>query len=433
MDYREIVQRSLDYIEDNLKAEIRPEELAEMAGFSLYHYYRLFRSETGLPVMQYVLRRRLLHGIYAIKQGSSGIDAALTYGFDTYAGFYKAFRREFGCTPSAFLQFSRAKRPYRLNLNKEEYMNVTHKKAKEILKHWNLENETVSDIYCDGTGSRKESAFYVGDQYVLKFSTNLGKLKNHAALSKAMERIGLWAAAPVAAADGREFVQDGEAYYCLTRRLQGSQMAAEDFYGGNGGEDARFVGEIIGQLHLALEKSDQWVGEENLLETVKNWALPKAAEALKLEPAFCKAYITALEELHDRLPRQIIHRDPNPGNIIRGDAGWGFLDFELSQRNVRIYDPCYAATAIISETFGTGDRTRLEVWPEIYQNILLGYDSVVSLTPEERQAAPYVLLANQLVCVAWFAEQEKYAELLETNKQMTWWLLEWFDTLKLDN
>ena len=43
----------------------------------------------------------------------------------------------------------------------------------------------------------------------------------------------------------------------------------------------------------------------------------------------------------------------NPGNIIHADDRQGFLDFDLAERNARIYDPCYAATAVLSETFGT--------------------------------------------------------------------------------
>lgn len=77
MDNRTIIQQSLEYIEENLQTEITAAELAEQAGFSLFHYYRLFQSATGLPVMQYILRRRLLHGVYAMKQGSTKIDAAL--------------------------------------------------------------------------------------------------------------------------------------------------------------------------------------------------------------------------------------------------------------------------------------------------------------------------------------------------------------------
>ena len=93
MDYRNIIQQSIDYIEANLKTEITAMGLAQDAGFSLFHFYRLFQSATGLPVMQFILRRRLLHGIYEIKQGQVRIEVALRYGFDTYAGFYKAFQR----------------------------------------------------------------------------------------------------------------------------------------------------------------------------------------------------------------------------------------------------------------------------------------------------------------------------------------------------
>ena len=422
MDYRTIIQQSLDYIEDNLQTEITAAELAEMAGFSLFHYYRLFQQTTGLPVMQYILRRRLLHGGYAMKQGSTKIDAALLYGFDTYAGFYKAFCREFGATPSEFLQSSRAKRPYRIDINKEEHMTVTHKKAAQILKHWNLDGETITDIYFEGTGNKNDSACYVGEEFVLKYTANLGKLKNHIEVSKAIESIGLLAAVPMETANGQEYVQDGELYFYLTKRLPGQQIVSHSF----GEGDGRFVGEIIGQLHLALSKVEACLTDADLLGTVRDWALPRAKEALRLPDSFCKEYLNTFADVYPKLPRQIIHRDPNPGNIICAEDQWGFIDFDLSERNVRIYDPCYAATAVLSESFGQNNGK----WLEVYRNIICGYDSVAHLRPDEWKAIPYVVLANQFVCVAWFAEHDKYAELFETNKRMTLWLIQRFEELK---
>ncbi len=422
MDNRAIIQQSLDYIEENLQTEITAAELAAMAGFSLFHYYRLFQQATGLPVMQYILRRRLLHGVYAMKQGSSKIDAALLYGFDTYAGFYKAFCREFGATPSEFLKSCRAKRPYRIDLTKEEHMIVTHKKAAQILQAWNLEGETITDIYYDGTGNKNDSACYVDEEYVLKYTANLGKLKNHIEVSKAIESIGLLSASPVATADGKEYIQDGELYFYVTKRLSGTQMVSHSF----GDGDARFVGEIIGQLHLALSKIEDCVSEADLLATVRDWALPNAQQALGLSDDFCKEYLDTFTALYPKLPRQIIHRDPNPGNIICNQDQWGFIDFDLAERNARIYDPCYAATAVLSESFGKDN----DKWLEIYRNIICGYDSVAHLTDEERKAIPYVIFANQFVCVAWFAGQNKYAELFGTNKKMTLWLIDRFEELK---
>ena len=101
-------------------------------------------------------------------------------------------------------------------------------------------------------------------------------------------------------------------------------------------------------------------------------------------------------------------------------------DFDLAERNARIYDPCYAATAVLSESFDKDN----DQWLEIYRNIICGYDSVAHLTNEERKAIPYVIIANQFVCVAWFAGQDKYAELFETNKRMTLWLIDHFEELK---
>ena len=422
MDNRTIIQKSLDYIEDHLQTDITAAELAEMAGFSLFHYYRLFQQATGLPVMQYILRRRLLHGVYAMKQGSSKIDAALAYGFDTYAGFYKAFCREFGSTPSDFLESSRARRPYRIDITKEEHMTITHKKAAQILQNWNMGDETITDIYYEVTGNKNDNACYVGDGYVLKYTANLGKLKKHIEVSAALESIGLLAAVPVTTIDGAQYVQEGEVYFYLTRRLPGEQMVSTRF----GAGDGRFGGEIIGQLHLALSKVENFVSEADLLATVRDWALPKAKAALKLSDGFCGEYLDTFAALYPDLPRQIIHRDPNPGNIICADDQWGFIDFELAERNVRIYDPCYAATAVLSETFGQNN----DKWLEIYRDIICGYDSVAHLTDKERRAIPYVILANQFVCVAWFAEQDKYAEILETNKKMTAWLIEKLEELK---
>ena len=420
MDNRKIIQQSLDYIEENLQTEITAAELAEAAGFSLFHYYRLFQQGTGMPVMQYILRRRLLHGVYAMKQGRTKVDAALLFGFDTYAGFYKAFRREFGSTPSEFLKSSRAKCPYRIDITREEHMTVTHKKAARILKNWNLDDAAITDIYHEGTGNKNDNACYVGEEFVLKYTANLGRLKKHIEVSKALESVGLLSAVPVPAADGAEYIQDGEVYFCLTRRLPGEQMVSHRL------ENGRFVGEIIGQLHLALRKIDDCVSEADLLAAVKDWALPKAKAVLNLSDAFCEGYLTVFANLYPNLPRQIIHRDLNLSNIIRTDDRWGFVDFELAERNVRIYDPCYAATAVLSETFGKDNGK----WLGIYRDIIWGYDSVAKLTEAERIAIPYIILANQFVCVAWFAEQEKYAEIFETNKRMTAWLIKRIVELK---
>lgn len=411
------LQKTIDYIEDNLKSDLQAEEMAGICGYSVFHFYRLFQMATGMSVMQYVQRRRLLHAIWEMGKGKKRIEIALQYGFETYAGFYRAFQRMFQMTPSDYLKKGMAKRPYRINLFKEEAMHITHKKANEILKHWNMENMVIQDIYYDVTGYRNDNAYLVGDDYVFKFTVNFGKMQQNQKMAALLEQAGLSAGVSVPTIDGNMYVQDGEMYFYLTRRLQGRQINAVKMYEDN---RAVYTGEIIGLLHKTLEKEDAPVEEKDFFGSIRNWALPKTKEIMRLDENFCNAFLDSIQKFESKLPKQCIHRDPNPGNIIVNGDKWGFIDFELSEKNIRIFDPCYAATAVLSETYS---RAMKEEWFKLYHDIISGYDSIAHLTNDEKEALPYVVLGNQMIAVGWFSTQEQYRELFETNVNMLQFLM----------
>ena len=100
----------------------------------------------------------------------------------------------------------------------------------------------------------------------------------------------------------------------------------------------------------------------------------------------------------------------------------GITDFELSEKNIRIFDACYMTTSILSENFQKSVEEP-EKWFGIFQDILTGYDSVVKLTEEEKKAVPHVVLGIQFNCIAYFSDYEKFRELAETNLAMLEWLL----------
>ena len=153
---------------------------------------------------------------------------------------------------------------------------------------------------------------------------------------------------------------------------------------------------------------------------------------LGLGDDFVRKFLDEFEDLYKSLPRQVIHRDPNPSNIIVADDKWGFIDFELSERNVRIFDPCYAATAILSETFENGNSDKFMKWISVMKEMIAGYDSVVKLTDEEKQAVPYIILANQFISTAYFADKDRYEELYETNKKMTRCIIDNIEKMKIE-
>lgn len=294
-----------------------------------------------------------------------------------------------------------------------------------------MQNKTIRDIFYE-SGERNEHAWYVGESYTIKTFANLGNLKNCMNISKSLEKLGVSASTPIETIDGNEFVEDGQLYFVLTKRLEGERIKAVNMYEGDYKGKARFVGEIIGQLSLALAKVDAVVNDVNIYDSVKNWALPKAKEMLNIPQRFWKDTMESFETLYSTLPKQIIHRDPNPSNIIMAEDTWGFIDFDLSERNIRIFDPCYAATGILSESFDENNQEKLARWIEIYKNIIYGYDSVAKLSDNEVKAIPYVILSNQLICCAWLSEQEKYKNIFQVNKKMTKWIYENFDKLMIE-
>jgi AraC family transcriptional regulator len=97
-----MVQSVLDDIDAIITENIRVDELARKANYSVYHFCRVFMSLTGTPVMNYVNRRKLEYALYDLSQGRRIIDVAMDYGFETHAGFTKAFKKCFGYPPSLY-------------------------------------------------------------------------------------------------------------------------------------------------------------------------------------------------------------------------------------------------------------------------------------------------------------------------------------------
>lgn len=116
MEYEAIVQASLDEIDRRITEHIQTQELARSANYSVYHFCRIFLELVGMPVQTYVIRRKLAHALYALQKGGKVIDVAMQYGFETHAGFTKAFKRQFGFPPSLYRLYVDAPPPRRATI-----------------------------------------------------------------------------------------------------------------------------------------------------------------------------------------------------------------------------------------------------------------------------------------------------------------------------
>lgn len=90
----------IQYIEKHLEEPLNVRQLAELAGYSEYHFVRVFKAYTTQTVQEYICRRRLIRSCDDILAGERLIDIAVKYGWSSHSAFSKSFHREFGFVPS---------------------------------------------------------------------------------------------------------------------------------------------------------------------------------------------------------------------------------------------------------------------------------------------------------------------------------------------
>ena len=227
---------------------------------------------------------------------------------------------------------------------------------------------------------------------------------------------------------GDDFTEDKN-NFVLIHKANGDPLPKSDRFGDNCGDFGFKYGQSIARLHnaLAAVEKDIQPYEQNLFAHVTEWALPKVKKQniqwnMGIPDSFFEDYIETFGVLFEKLPKQLIHRDPNPCNILfDGGEVSGFTDFELSERNVRLWDPCYCATGILSEQRDV--KNAYDKFPEILDAVLHGYDSVNTLTAEEKQTVYYVICSIQMICVAYFESVNEYKDLAKINREMLLYII----------
>jgi AraC family transcriptional regulator len=91
------------YICKHIDEPLNREVLAAVAGFSVPHFHRIFTFYVGDNIASYVRRVRMERAGRKLRMGAVDItEVALTAGYDTHAAFSKAFKQQYGLSPSEF-------------------------------------------------------------------------------------------------------------------------------------------------------------------------------------------------------------------------------------------------------------------------------------------------------------------------------------------
>ena len=113
VDSLRTMNAALAYIESRLMDEIDMNEAARIACCSEYHFTRMFSFLAGIPLSEYVRKRRLTLAAFEIQEhGAKVINVALKYGYNSPDAFTRAFQNLHGITPSDARSYGHSLKAY---------------------------------------------------------------------------------------------------------------------------------------------------------------------------------------------------------------------------------------------------------------------------------------------------------------------------------
>lgn len=102
MEWIERLNKAINYIEEHLTRDVDYAEAAKAACCSTYHFQRMFAYMAGIPLSEYIRRRKMSLAAVDLQSGDEKIiDIALKYGYASPTAFNRAFQSVQGISPSA--------------------------------------------------------------------------------------------------------------------------------------------------------------------------------------------------------------------------------------------------------------------------------------------------------------------------------------------
>ncbi|WP_138262242.1 AraC family transcriptional regulator [[Clostridium] hylemonae] len=102
MEWIERLNKAVNYIEENITEELDYAQAARTACCSTYHFQRMFAFMAGVPLSEYIRRRRMTLAAADLQnKGAKVLDISLKYGYASPTAFNRAFQSIHGITPSS--------------------------------------------------------------------------------------------------------------------------------------------------------------------------------------------------------------------------------------------------------------------------------------------------------------------------------------------
>ena len=105
--YKELTNKILEYIEENLYTKITIEELSRLFYFNKDYIMRLFKKEIHMTIIEYMNRKRVYNSLKGLQYTSDSIlKISLNYGFVSQEYYSEIFTKIMGVNPNTYRKFS---------------------------------------------------------------------------------------------------------------------------------------------------------------------------------------------------------------------------------------------------------------------------------------------------------------------------------------
>lgn len=100
MNNLQLIEKALYYIDEHICEELTYERLAEVFGYSSFHFHKIFSSVTDLSITEYIRKRRLTVAHKKLCETTGTVaDICYSVGFNSIQTFNRAFKDTFGMQP----------------------------------------------------------------------------------------------------------------------------------------------------------------------------------------------------------------------------------------------------------------------------------------------------------------------------------------------
>lgn len=318
---------------------------------------------------------------------------------------------------------------------------------RDLLKNWGLTDEvTIEEENIEYSTEREAHIWTINKRYILKATTNEKEAINNILMAKLLHKAQIATQRVIDTLDGNSYIKVNDKYYSLFLKIQGKVL--KNYFDGDYISRSKYIGESLAELHIGLNKITEEVKEKidlfnnDLIKELSGWVkdeLDKYLNSCSLGDEEIKTFKECIDEtindfpiIYYKLPRQVIHRDFHGENMIfEGDNLVGYIDFDLSQINARVFDICYLLTSSLASIFDK-DEMR-DKWIKFAKGIFSGYESVSKLTENEVVSIKYMMYSIEVIMIAFFA-RDGYNELANCNIKMVNYLSElWGKSVVLED